>query len=213
MQPGLPSQLLLRRPRHRRGEESSLPPISASLGARRHVSEHLADRPVWRREPSAEEPVPAEAIARQYAAQLVQPLIDGRNLQASLTCRRASTRNCCTSITSRYSPPFPTSENALIAVQQNTGARKAAERSGGRSRRALRRPRSSGWEGTIDIITPVDDADQSVQQSRTGGDHPHRTIPGAGFALPGAGRRGRADEGNCAYRRIELVQRSEGIIP
>ena len=154
VQPGLPSQLLLRRPDIAEAEanvaSTDLSVASAraaffpsitltgSYGVQAQLLKFLV-RP--------------EAVAWSYAAQLLQPITDGRNLQGQLDLQRGRYAETLHAYHKQILTAFSDVENALIAVQKNTERERLQQAAAGASRRAYDAAIKRLQEGTIDIVT------------------------------------------------------------
>lgn len=154
VQPGLPSQLLLRRPDIAEAEaklaSADFSVTSARAAMYPNISltgqygvESLLLKSLFR----------PEAIAWQYAAQLVQPLIDGRNLQGQLDVQKGKYTELLHLYHKQILTAFSDVENALIAVQQNAEREKLQNEAAAASRRAYDAAIQRLREGTIDIIS------------------------------------------------------------
>lgn len=151
---GLPSQLLLRRPDLAEAEArlaaeqlnvssaraAFFPNLSLSgqFGVQSMLMKNLF-RP--------------EAIAYSLAVQLVQPLIDGQNLQGQLDLHKARAVELLMVYRKQILTAFADVENALIAAR-TTAARETLLRAAvAASRRAYAAAMQRLQEGTIDIVT------------------------------------------------------------
>jgi NodT family efflux transporter outer membrane factor (OMF) lipoprotein len=154
VQPGLPSQLLLRRPDIAEAEakvaSADLSVASAraaffpsitltgSYGVQAQLLKFLL-RP--------------EAVAWSYAAQLMQPITDGRNLQGQLDLQRGKYAELLQLYHKQILTAFSDVENALIAVQKDSERERLQQAAAAASRRADNAAIKRLQEGTIDIVT------------------------------------------------------------
>jgi len=154
VQPGLPSQLLLRRPDIAEAEANvasadlsvsaaraaMFPSISltGAYGVQAQLLKFLL-RP--------------EAVAWSYAAQLMQPITDGRNLQGQLDLQRGRYAELLQVYHKQILTAFSDVENALIAVQKNSERERLQQAAAAASRRAYNAAIKRLQEGTIDIVT------------------------------------------------------------
>ena len=154
IQPGIPSQLLLRRPdvaeAQSRVMSQSLSTESAraaffpsvsltgSLGVQSIVLKNLL-RP--------------EAIAYQVAAQLVQPLFDGYLLQGQYELQKSIYAELVAAYHKQILTAFADVENALVAVARNGEYERLQGQAVAAARRAYDVSIKRLEEGTIDIVT------------------------------------------------------------
>jgi outer membrane protein, multidrug efflux system len=154
VQPGLPSQLLLRRPDIAEAETkvaaTDLSVSSARAAMYPNITltgqygvSSLLLKSLFR----------PEAIAWQYAGQLAQPLIDGRNLQGQLDLQKGKYAELLHDYHKQILVAFSDVENALIAVRQNAEREKLQNAAAAASRRAYDASIQRLKEGTIDIVT------------------------------------------------------------
>ncbi|MFT4099300.1 MAG: efflux transporter outer membrane subunit [Rhodoblastus sp.] len=154
VQPGLPAQLLLRRPDIAEAEanvaSTDLSVASAraaffpsitltgSYGVQAQLLKFLV-RP--------------EAVAWSYAAQLLQPITDGRNLQGQLDLQHGKYAEALHAYHKQILTALSDVENALIAVQKNSERERLQQAAASASRRAYDAAIKRLQEGTIDIVT------------------------------------------------------------
>lgn len=154
VQPGLPSQLLLRRPDVAEAEAkvasadlsvaqaraAMFPSISltGSYGVEAQLLKFLF-RP--------------EAVAWSYAGQLARPILDGRNLQGQLDLQRGKYAELLHDYHKQILTAFSDVENALVAVQKNAERERLQRAAAAASRRAYNASIQRMREGTIDIVT------------------------------------------------------------
>ncbi len=154
VQPGLPSQLLLRRPDIAEAEAkvaSTDLSVSAARAAMypnitltgQYGVSALLLKTLFR----------PEAIAWQYAGQLAQPLIDGRNLQSQLDFQKGRYAELLHGYHKQILIALSDVENALIGVQQNGERERLQNAAAAASRRAYDASIQRLREGTIDIVT------------------------------------------------------------
>ncbi len=154
VQPGLPSQLLLRRPDIAEAEAkvaSTDLSVSAARAAMypnitltgQYGVSALLLKTLFR----------PEAIAWQYAGQLAQPLIDGRNLQSQLDFQKGRYAELLHGYHKQILVALSDVENALIGVQQNGERERLQNAAAAASRRAYDASIQRLREGTIDIVT------------------------------------------------------------
>lgn len=154
VKPGLPSQLLLRRPDVAEAE-AQLASADLSVAQARAAMfpsitltgqygiESLLLKNLFR----------PEAIAWSYAAQLARPLLDGRNLQGQLDLQRGRYTELLQAYHKQILTALSDVENALIAVQRTTQRERLQLAAAAASRRAYEAARKRLQEGTIDIVT------------------------------------------------------------
>lgn len=154
VQPGLPSQLLLRRPDVAEAEarlaSADLSVAQARAAMFPSISltgqygvESVLLKNLFR----------PEAIVWSYAGQLARPLLDGRNLQGQLDLQRGKYKELLQTYHKQILTAFSDVENALIAVQKNTQRERLQLAAAAASRRAYEAARKRLQEGTIDIVT------------------------------------------------------------
>ena len=154
VKPGLPSQLLLRRPDIAEAEtkvaSTDLSVASARAAMYPNITltgqygvSSLLLKSLFR----------PEAIAWQYAGQLAQPLIDGRNLQGQLDLQKGRYAELLHDYHKQILTAFSDVENALIAVRQNAERERLQNAAAAASRRAYDASIQRLKEGTIDIVT------------------------------------------------------------
>lgn len=154
VQPGLPSQLLLRRPDIAEAETkvasadlsvssaraAFFPSITltGAYGVQAQLLKFLL-RP--------------EAVVWSYAAQLAQPILDGRNLQGQLDLQRGRYAELLQLYHKQIITALSDVENALVAVQKNSERERLQQAAANASRRAYDAAIKRLQEGTIDIVT------------------------------------------------------------
>lgn len=154
VQPGIPAQLLLRRPDINEAEarvaSADLSVASAraaffpsitltgSYGVQAQLLKFLL-RP--------------EAVAWSYAAQLMQPITDGRNLQGQLDLQHGRYAEALHGYHKQILTALSDVENALVAVQKNSERERLQQAAASASRRAYNAAIKRLQEGTIDIVT------------------------------------------------------------
>ena len=154
VRPGLPSQLLLRRPDVVEAEAKVASTDLSVAQARaamypsitltgQYGVESLLLKSLFR----------PEAIVWQYAGQLAQPIIDGRNLQGQLDLQKGKYAELLHDYHKQILTAFSDVENALIGVQENTLRESLQIAAAAASRRAYDASIQRLKEGTIDIVT------------------------------------------------------------
>lgn len=159
--PGLPSELLLRRP-DIAAAEARLEAADANIAAARAAFfptialtagaslESIALKNLLR----------PEALALSVASGLTQPIFNGYNLQAQLEANRARWLELLANYRKAIVTSLSDVENALIAVRKSAQAEAMRARAIASARRALDLTEQRLREGTIDILVLV-----STQQS------------------------------------------------
>jgi NodT family efflux transporter outer membrane factor (OMF) lipoprotein len=154
VKPGLPSELLLRRPDVAEAEEklasqeftvrqaraAFFPSIqlTGQYGVQSALLKNLL-RP--------------EAIAYQLALNLVQPLFDGYNLQGQIMLSKGRYAELAALYQKQILTALSEAENALIAVSETAQQLKLQAQAVGAARRAYEAANMRLREGTIDIVT------------------------------------------------------------
>lgn len=154
VRPGLPSELLLRRP-DIAAAEARLAAAQANIAAARAAFfpsinltaqaslESIALRNLLR----------PEALALSVASGLTQPIFDGYNLQAQLENNRARWLELLANYRKSIVTSLGDVENALIAVRKTAEAEAMRARAVDAARRAQDLTEQRLREGTIDVIT------------------------------------------------------------
>ena len=154
VQPGIPSQLLLRRPDVAEAEtklassEFSVMQARAAMFPSITLTGQYGIQSIMLK--SLFRP---EAIAYQYAGQLAQPLIDGRNLQGQFDLQKGKNLELAQTYHKQILTAFSDVENALIGVQKNAERERLQQAAASASRRAYDAALKRLQEGTIDIVT------------------------------------------------------------
>ncbi|MBG0811098.1 efflux transporter outer membrane subunit [Methylosinus sp. H3A] len=152
--PGLPSELLLRRPDIAEAEarlesaEFSVLQARASFFPSIKITGYYGVQSVALR--SLFRP---EAIAWQIAGNLTQPLFDGYNLQGQYLLQQGKYAELAQTYQKQILTAFADVENALIAIQETSRQLKLQGEAAAAARRAYEVAEARLREGTIDIIT------------------------------------------------------------
>lgn len=152
--PGLPSELLLRRPDIAEAEAKLESAEFSALQARAaffpsikitgyYGVQSVALRSLFR----------PEAIAWQIAGNLTQPLFDGYNLQGQYLLQQGRYAELAQAYQKQILTAFSDVENALIAIQETSRQLKLQGEAVAAARRAYEVAEARLREGTIDIIT------------------------------------------------------------
>ncbi|WP_018266131.1 efflux transporter outer membrane subunit [Methylosinus sp. LW4] len=152
--PGLPSELLLRRPDIAEAEAKLESSEFSVLQARAaffpsiqmtgyYGVQSIALRSLFR----------PEAIAWQIAGNLTQPVFDGYNLQGQYLLQQGKFAELAQAYKKQILTAFSDVENALIAIQETTRQLKLQGEAVAAARRAYEVAEARLREGTIDIIT------------------------------------------------------------
>jgi outer membrane protein, multidrug efflux system len=154
VQPGIPSQLLLRRPDIAAAEtrvvstDFSVQQARAAMFPSITLTGQYGVQSVMLKNLFR-----PEAIAWSIAAQLAQPITDGRALQGQYDLQKGKYNELLQNYHKQILTAFADVENALIAVQQNTVRERLQGEAAAASRRAYDASIKRLQEGTIDIIT------------------------------------------------------------
>jgi multidrug efflux system outer membrane protein len=152
--PGLPSELLLRRPDIAEAEANLESAEFSVLQARAaffpsiqmtgyYGVQSVALRSLFR----------PEAIAWQIAGSLAQPVFDGYNLQGQLLLQKGRYAELAQTYQKQILTAFADAENALIAIEETRRQLKLQGEAAAAARRAYEVAEARLREGTIDIIT------------------------------------------------------------
>jgi multidrug efflux system outer membrane protein len=152
--PGLPSELLLRRPDIAEAEANLESAEFSVLQARAaffpsiqitgyYGVQSVALRSLFR----------PEAIAWQIAGSLAQPVFDGYNLQGQLLLQKGRYAELAQTYQKQILTAFADVENALIAIEETRRQLKLQGEAAAAARRAYEVAEARLREGTIDIIT------------------------------------------------------------
>ncbi|MCB1524922.1 MAG: efflux transporter outer membrane subunit [Rhodoblastus sp.] len=154
VQPGLPSQLLLRRPDIVEAETRVAASDLSVSAARAAMFPSITLTGGYSVQAQLLKfLLRPEAVAWSYAAQLMQPITDGRNLQSQLDLQRGKYAELLQLYHKQIITAFSDVENALIAVQKNTQREGLQQAAANASRRAYNAAIKRLQEGTIDIVT------------------------------------------------------------
>ena len=158
---------------------------------------------------------PASAFYK-IAAGLTQPIFDGFRLRGELELQKGGSRSCCRSIARRWSRLSATSSVALIAVQQSARRERLQREVVASARRAFELSETRLREGTIDLVTVLQHAADSVPGAGRAGAGAAAAPAGGREPVPGARRRLGAD--GCRSRAPEANERRcrpqiDGTIP
>jgi multidrug efflux system outer membrane protein len=152
--PGLPSELLLRRPDIAEAEaklesaEFSVLQARAAFFPSIQITGYYGVQSVALR--SLFRP---EAIAWQIAGNLTQPVFDGYNLQGQYLLQQGKYAELAQAYQKQILTAFSDVENALIAIQETSRQLKLQAEAAAAARRAYEVAEARLREGTIDIIT------------------------------------------------------------
>jgi NodT family efflux transporter outer membrane factor (OMF) lipoprotein len=154
IEPGLPSELLLRRPDIAEAEarlesaEFSVLQARAAFFPSIQITGYYGVQSVALR--SLFRP---EAIAWQIAGNLAQPVFDGYNLQGQLLLQKGKYAELAQTYQKQILTAFSDVENALIAIEETRRQLKLQAEAVAAARRAYEVAEARLREGTIDIIT------------------------------------------------------------
>ena len=152
--PGLPAELLLRRPDIAE-QEANLESASASVASARAAffpSITLTGSTGFQ-SLALKSLLGGGSLVYSVAAGLTQPLIDGYQLQGQLDLQKGRAAEFAASYRKAIIQAFADVENALIAVQQTTERERLQREAVAASRRALDITERQLREGTIDLVT------------------------------------------------------------
>lgn len=154
IEPGLPSELLLRRPDIAEAEaklesaEFSVLQARAAFFPSIQITGYYGVQSVALR--SLFRP---EAIAWQIAGNLTQPVFDGYNLQGQLLLQKGKYAELAQAYQKQILTAFADVENALIAIEETRRQLKLQAEAVAAARRAYEVAEARLREGTIDIVT------------------------------------------------------------
>jgi NodT family efflux transporter outer membrane factor (OMF) lipoprotein len=156
VRPGLPSDLLLRRP-DIASAEAQLAAEKASVAAARAaffptitLTSNVGVESLF-----LKTLLQPDAIAANAAAGLTQPIFDGGNLQGQLDLAKGHYSELLQDYRKTIVQALADVENALIAVQQTTSYEKLQSAAVAAARRAYQLTEQRLQEGTIDVVTLV----------------------------------------------------------
>jgi outer membrane protein, multidrug efflux system len=154
IEPGLPSEVLLRRPDVAEAEAKLASQEFSVLQARAAffpqitlTGQYGVQSIVWK---NLARP---EAIAWQVLASTTQPLFDGWNLQGQYQLQQGKYAELAADYRKQTLTALSDTENALIAIAQNSRQLKLQEDAVDAAKRALAAAQARLREGTIDIVT------------------------------------------------------------
>lgn len=152
--PGLPAELLLRRPDIAE-QEANLESASASVASARAAffpSITLTGSTGFQ-SLALKSLLGGSSLVYSVAAGLTQPIIDGYQLQGQLDLQKGRAAEFAASYRKAIIQAFSDVENALIALQQTTERERLQREAVTASRRALEITERQLREGTIDLVT------------------------------------------------------------
>jgi multidrug efflux system outer membrane protein len=152
--PGLPAELLLRRPDISE-QEANLESASASVASARAAffpSITLTGSSGFQ-SLALKSLLGGSSVVYSVAAGLTQPLIDGYQLQGQLDLQKGRAAEFAASYRKAIIQSLSDVENALIALQQTTERERLQREAVAASRRALEITERQLREGTIDLVT------------------------------------------------------------
>jgi outer membrane protein, multidrug efflux system len=154
IEPGLPSEVLLRRPdvaeaeaRLASQEFSVLQARAAFFPQIQLTGQYGVESIVWRNLATP------QAIAWQVLAMTTQPLLDGWSLQGQYELQKAKYAEFAANYRKQTLTALSDTENALVAIAQTQRHLSLQEDSVASARRALTAAQARLSEGTIDIVT------------------------------------------------------------
>jgi multidrug efflux system outer membrane protein len=152
--PGLPAELLLRRPDIAE-QEANLESASASVASARAAffpSITLTGSTGFQ-SLALKSLLGGSSVVYSVAAGLTQPLIDGYQLQGQLDLQKGRAAEFAASYRKAIIQALSDVENALVALQQTTERERLQREAVAASRRALEITERQLREGTIDLVT------------------------------------------------------------
>jgi multidrug efflux system outer membrane protein len=154
IQPGLPSELLLRRPDVAEAEEKLASQEFSVRQARAAFFPSIQMTGLYGVQSIALKSLfRPEAIAWQIAGTLTQPLFDGYNLQGQFMLAQGKYAELAELYRKQIITALSDTENALIAVQETGRQLKLQGQAVAAARRAYQAAEARLREGTIDIVT------------------------------------------------------------
>ncbi|MDE2579188.1 MAG: efflux transporter outer membrane subunit [Hyphomicrobiales bacterium] len=154
IKPGLPSQLLLRRPDVAEAEAKLVSEEFSVEQARAAFFPSISLTGQFGLQSMAlKNLLRPEAIAYEIGAQLAKPLLDGHNLQSQLLLQKGKYLELAHLYRKQALTAFSDVENALIAVRKTTEHERLTMQAAAASRRAYDASMRRLREGTIDIVT------------------------------------------------------------
>ena len=153
--PGLPSEVLLRRPDVAAAEARLASQEFSVLQARAAFFPSLSLTGQYGFQSALLKNLllNPEAIAWQAAAQLTQPLFDGYNLQGQYDLQKGRYAELAATYRKQILTALSETENALIAVRETERRLRLLGNAAGAARRALDAAQARLHEGTIDVVT------------------------------------------------------------
>lgn len=154
IQPGLPSELLLRRPDIAEAEAKLTSQEFSVLQARAAFFPSIQMTGMYGVQSVAFKTLfRPEAIAWQIAGNLTQPIFDGYNLQGQLMLQKGKYAELAQTYQKQILTAFSDVENALIAAAETSRQLKLQGEAVTAARRAYEVAEARLREGTIDIVT------------------------------------------------------------
>jgi len=154
IEPGLPSEVLLRRPDVAQAEARLASQEFSVLQARaaffpqiQLTGQYGVESIVWRNLATP------QAIAWQVLAMTTQPLLDGWNLQGQYELQKGKYAELAASYRKQTLTALSDTENALIAIAQTQRHLSLQEDSVASAKKALTAAQARLSEGTIDVVT------------------------------------------------------------
>ena len=154
IEPGLPSEVLLRRPDLAEAEAKLASQEFSVLQARAAffpqitlTGQYGVQSIVWKNLTTP------QAVAWQVLASTTQPLFDGWNLQGQYELQKGKYAELTANYRKQALTALSDTENALIAIAQNGRQLRLQEDSVDAARRALTAAQARLREGTIDVVT------------------------------------------------------------
>ncbi len=152
--PGLPSEVLLRRPDVAAAEARLASQEFSVLQARAAFFPSLSLTGLFATQSALiSNLIRPEAIAWQAAASLAQPLLDGYNLQGQYDLQKARYAELAALYRKQILTALSDTENALVAIGQTARQLKLQGEAVAAARRALVAAEMRLREGTIDVVT------------------------------------------------------------